>query len=211
MVIIITVFYKLELINLIHYIKIKMNKILFSFFFVYIFYGCGAPKNFTYHFNNENKGLDKLIDINGYYISTHGCDTSFYSIYMFYPNGLFTIATTTEITSELIDCFQNGGASNICKYPLWGTYRIEDNMIKTQTIRMEGNGCTIFRDYKILPDKSILNISDYVQPEYTNLGYMNNYPSFTSNPCEKKAQFYPLKTKRDSTECLLLKKKWFYK
>ncbi|WP_163273647.1 hypothetical protein [Dysgonomonas sp. 511] len=153
--------------------------------------------------------MDKLIDINGCYVSQHGCDSAFYSVYMFYANGLFTIATTGNLTPELILCFEQGGKSNICMYPLWGTYRVEGEYIKTQTIRPEGNGCVIFRDYKILPDKKIVNISDYVEPQYTNLGYMGNYPSFTTSACEKAAGFYSLKSKRDSTDCYLLKKKWF--
>lgn len=40
------------------------------------------------------------------------------------------------------------------------------------------------------------------------LGYMANYPSFTNNPCEEKAEFFPMNTKRDSTECFLLRKKF---
>ena len=186
-----------------------MKKLFPILFFILVLVGCQSPKNFTYRYTGENTGLDKLIDINGYYISQHGCDSAFYSMYMFYPDGLFTIATTSKISDELIDCFEKGGKSNICRYPLWGTYRIEGNLIKTQAVRTEGNGCVIFRDYRILPDKKIVNVSDYVQPQYTNLGYMENYPSFTENSCEKVAEFYTLESKRDSTECPLLKKKWF--
>ena len=187
-----------------------MKKIYLVVFLALLFYNCGGPKNFTYRYENKDTELDKLVDIDGYYISPYGCDSIFYSIYMFYPNGLFTIATTSEILPEIIDCFGNGGQSRICKYPLWGTYRIEGDLIKTQAIRQEGNMCVIFRDYKILSDGSIVNISDYVEPKYTNLGYMENYPSFKENPCPQKAEFYKLKTKRDSTECPFLIKKWFW-
>ena len=173
---------------------------------------CGSrPKNFTYYYTNENTGLDRLIDINGYYVSRRGCDSKLYSMYMFYSNGLFMIATTGRLLPELIGCFEIGGKSKICRYPLWGTYIVEGNIIKTQTIRQEGNGFVVFRDYRILSADSIINTSDYIQPQYINLGYMDNYPSFTINPCEEKAEFYPIKTKRDSTECSLLKKKWFHK
>ena len=189
-----------------------MKKILITVLGIIVLWSCGSrPENFTYFYKNENTGLDRLIDLSGYYVSRHGCDSTFYSIYMFYPDGLFTIATTTQLLPELISCFENGGKSKICNYPLWGTYRIEGDLIKTQTIRQEGNGFVIFRDYRILPDGSIVNVSDYVQPHSINLGYMMNYPSFTNNPCEEKAEFYPTKNKRDSTECPLLKKKWFYK
>jgi len=185
-------------------------KNIFFFIIICITTGCiSAPKNFTYYYEDIYTGLDTIIDINGYYVSQHECDSSFFSVYMFYPNGLFTIATTSHVSSDLLKCFLQGGNDIVCKYPLWGTYRIKNDTIKTQTIRMEGNGCVIFRDYKILPDKSIVNISDYVEPQYTILGYMQNYPSFKENRCEKKANFYPMLTKRDFTECPFLKKKWF--
>ena len=199
---------KLEWINLTPYINMKIAIALLII--VLLLPGCvSRPKNFTYSYDKENTGLDKLIDINGYYISQRECDSTFYSIYMFYSDGLFTIATASKISPELIQCFENGGTSKIYQYPLWGIYKVEDDLIKTQVIRLEGNGCVIFRDYRILPDKQIINISEYVQPEYTNLGYMANYPSFTSNACEKPAEFYSLTSKRDSIECPLLKKKWF--
>lgn len=188
----------------------KMYKIAVLFFSIIIFSGCRTyPKDFTYRYKNTDTGLAQLIDINGYYIAQHGCDSALYSVFMFYPDGLFTIATTSHVSPELIDCLEKGGASNICKYPLWGIYRIEGNLIKTQVLRTEGHGCTIFRDYRILEDKNIVNISDYVQPEYTNLGYMANYPSFKDNPCSRIAKFHPLKSKRNQSECPLLKKKWF--
>lgn len=174
-----------------------------------IVHACAGPKNFSYYYNGENTGLDQMIDIDGYYVSEHGCDSLFCSMYMFYPDGLFIIATTSKIHPELIDCYRGEGLDKNCKYPLWGTYTIEGDLIKTQTIRTEGNGCVYFRDYQMLPDKSIVNVSDYVEAEYTNLAYMTNYPSFMENLCEKRAQFYPLDKKRDSKECPFLKKKWF--
>lgn len=196
----------MALINLIHCIRVK--KISIVIVAIVVLWSCGSrPKNFTYYYKNENTGLDQLIDINGYYVSHHGCDTAFYSIYMFYSTGLFMIATASQLSDELINCFEIGGKSKMCRYPLWGTYIIEGDLIKTQTIRQEGNGFVIFRDYRILSDGSIVNVSDYVQPQYINLGYMINYPSFTNNPCEEKAEFFPMRTKRDSTECFLLKKK----
>ena len=130
---------------------------------------------------------------------------------MFYPDGLFTIATTSELMPELADCFAKGGKSTICRYPLWGTYRIVEDTIKTQVIRPEGGGCTIFRDYKILPDRNIVNISDYVESQYTAMGYMENYPSFKDNSCKKPAVFYPLQTRRDVADCPHLDKKWFHR
>lgn len=166
------------------------------------YWSCNSlPKDFTTRYIGNGTGLDTLIDIDGYYISQFGCDTSFYSIYMFYSDGLFTIATTSAISDELTECFVNGGSSNICRYPSWGLYTIEGDTIKTQTIRPEGNKFTIFRDYLILPDKSIVNICDYVQPRYSNLGYLGNYPSFRRNECLIPAQFHKLSSKRSAQDC----------
>ena len=188
-----------------------MRKILIVIVGVIVLWSCGSrPENFTYYYKNENSGLDQLIDIKGYYVSRRGCDSTFYSMYMFYSNGLFMIATTGRLLPELVNCFETGGKSKIDNYPLWGTYRIEGNLIRTQTIRREGNGFVIFRDFRILSGGGIVNVSDYIQPQLINLGYMADYPSFTTNPCEEKAVFYPTETKRDSTECPLLKKNRFY-
>ena len=164
---------------------------------VLLVFGCSSlPKDFTYRYDGINTGLDALINIDGYYVSEHGCDSAFYSVYMFYPDGLFTIATVSKVSDELIDCFA-GRDSNIYKYPSWGIYRVENGLIRTQVLRAEGNRFTIFRDYRILPDGNIVNISDFVKPEYSRLGYLKNYPSFLENSCEKPAVFYPLNMKRE--------------
>lgn len=167
------------------------------------------PKDFTYPYTKEYTGLDTLININGYYVTQRECDSTFFSAFMFYPDGLFTIATASNI-SDLTDCFENGGKSNFCQYPSWGTYRVTGDTIKTQTIRQEGMGiCTIFRDYEIKGAEILINISDYVYPHNTNLGYMKDYPSFQKNKCAKATAFYPLAKKRNREDCPFITKKWF--
>lgn len=167
------------------------------------------PKDFTYLYTAEYTGLDTLINIDGYYVAQRECDSTFFSVFMFYPDGLFTIATTSNV-SDLQDCFERGGKSNLCQYPSWGTYRIDGNTIKTQTIRQEGMGiCTIFRDYEIGVGKNLINTSDYVYPENTNLGYMEGYPSFYENECFRIARFYSLDNRRSTQNCPFLNKKWF--
>ncbi len=188
-----------------------MKKIIPIVFILFTICSClSRPKNFTSSFENEYTGLDTLIKTDGYYVSQRDCDSAFYSMYMFYSNGLFTIATTSEISPELIECFQSGGKSFISQYPLWGTYLLFGDTIKTQVIRPEGGGCVIFRDYLILNDRSILNISDYVESEYSKMAYMANYPSLKTFSCSTKAAFFPLNQKRDSTECPFIGKKWFH-
>lgn len=167
--------------------------------FILFLSACGVPKNFTMRYSGEDTRLADKIDINGYYVSPHGCDSSFFSLYMFYPDGLFLIATTSEISPELIDCFLQGGKSTVCDYPLWGLYEVVGDTIKTQVLRSEGGGCVIFRDYQInVSTRKIQNISDYVEPSQTNLGYMKNYPSFYNNKCSQIAKFYPMSSKRTS-------------
>jgi|GEM_PF-1339341 len=168
-----------------------------------------GPKDFTYYYKNEYTGLDTLINTHGYYVTQRACDSTFFAVFMFYNNGLYTVATATDWES-LAECFEKGGNSNHCQYPLWGTYRIEGNRIKTQCVREEGIGtCVIFRDYEISPEKSLLNLNEYIHPENTNIGNMTNYPSFKENPCLQPARFYPLQSKRDSLECPLLKRNYF--
>ncbi len=174
-----------------------MKDVLYILLIISVFSCSSIPKNFTFHNENKYTGLDQLIDINGYYVAQRACDSTFYSIFRFYPNGQFTIATTSKIFPELIECMEKGGKSTICKYPLWGFYRIKGDTIQTQVIRTEGSSYVIFRDYLILPNKNIVNISDYVEPQYSNLGYLKNYPSFKNNPCGKSAKFYSVSTKSE--------------
>ncbi len=168
------------------------------------------PKDFTYYYNKEYSGLDTLIDINGYYLFQRECDSTFHSVLMFYPDGLFTIATGTDLT-EVVRCFQDEDMKSVvCDYPLWGVYKIEGNTIKTQAVRQEGiEMFTIFRDYKILPDEKLVNLNEYVYSENTKIGYLKNYPSFMENKCPVFATFYPLETKRSSSKCPYINKKWF--
>ena len=96
---------------------------------------------------------------------------------------------------------------------LWGRYTIKGDTIKPQTIRPEpeGNKCIIFRDYLILPNKQTVNISDYIEPRYANLGYMENYPSFKSNECNTIALFILYPPNAILQHALFLKKNSFPK
>lgn len=181
------------------------------FLFLFLLSCAVQPKDFTYNYCAEcNTGLDTLIDIEGYYVLPHGCDSSFYAMFMFYSDGLFTIATTSKLMPELNDCFENGGNRPICKYPLWGIYCIDQDTIRTQTVRLEGGGFVMFRDFLINKDGSLSYLNDYVNSDHIRLGYMVNYPSFKGNDCSSiQSSFYPLSKKRDREGCPLLKKKWF--
>lgn len=168
------------------------------------------PKNFTNYCLEENTGLREKIDLDGVYITPFQCDSSFYTVFSFYNNGLLLSATTDNISDNIISCFEKDGSPSAQNYPLWGVYRLMGDTIKTQTLRKEGSGCIIFRDYIIIPNKSLINISDYVEYEYTNLAYMKNYPSFHDNACAYAAKFISLEERRDSIDCPFLKKEEFY-
>lgn len=187
-----------------------MSKHYFYILLFLLLTACGLPKNFTNYCLEENTGLGERININGIYISPYDCDSSFYTAYTFYSNGLFMSATTDSISEDIMSCFKREGTAITKNYPLWGIYKIVGDTIKTQSIRKEGNGCVIFRDYIITPDGTLINISDYVESEHTNLAYMKYYPSFRNNSCAYVAKFISLEERRDSTDCPFLYKKEFY-
>ena len=175
-------------------------------------FSCGTrkPLGFTNYFTDEYTGIDTLININGYFFVEEKCDEDFYCMFMFYPNGLFTLATTSLMSSNLRDCFKQGGDYNICKYPSWGTYEIKNDTIITQLIVDYGFGgwgkVMVFRDYLILPSKELLYISEYCIDK--DVVTCNEAPA---NPCPKVAQFVPMERKRSIQDCPWLKKGWFNK
>lgn len=184
-----------------------MTKYFFYILLFSLLSACGLPSNFTNYCLVENTNLEERINMDGVYISPFNCDSSLYTVYTFYANGIFLSATTDSVSEDIISCFKKGGTSANKNYPLWGAYRIVGDTIKTQSIRKEGNGCIIFRDYLITPNKNLINISDYVEPEQTNLAYMKNYPSFRNNLCASIAKFISLDERRDSADCPFLHKK----
>lgn len=188
----------------------KLKYWILYFFLSLIFTACGLPKNFTNYYLKTDTGLNERIDIEGVYAFPFQCDSSFYTLCMFYHDGLFLSATTDTITNEILSCFERNNSEPVKSYPLWGTYRIEGDTIKTQSIRQEGNGCVIFRNFVIVNKNKIINTADYVESQHTNLAYMKNYPSFFENTCPSSAKFIPLKTRRNPTDCPFMKNQQFY-
>ncbi len=189
-----------------------MKKGTFLILSVIVLLSCGTrkPFGFTNYFTNEYTGIDTLINIDGYFFVEEKCRNDFYCMFMFYPNGLFTLATTSTMSSYLRDCFKQGGDYNICKYPSWGTYEINNDTIITQLIVDYGPGgwgkVMVFRDYLILPSKELLYISEYCIDK--DVVTCNEAPA---NPCPKVAQFVPMERKRSIQDCPWLKKGWFNK
>ena len=103
-----------------------------------LFVGCAViePSDFTYIVDNNYTGIT-LIPVNGYYAAHRACDSPLYVLFMFYTNGLFVSATDTN-AENLKPCFAANEKSKKCRYPLWGTYRIAGDTIRTQAIKQEG-------------------------------------------------------------------------
>lgn len=184
-----------------------MKKILFVFIICIGLFACASrPKGFTYFFDGEYTGLDTLININGYYRASEKCDSSNYIIFMFYPNGLITLATiSTDTNSDIITCFA-GDKSIYSQYPSWGTYRIVNDTIKTQIYQDNGNwgkSYIWFRDFLIKLPTEIVLIKNYC--------IINGCNQDSVYVCPKASDFSPLERKRDWKESPLLKKKWFTK
>ena len=175
-------------------------------------FSCGTrkPLGFTNYFTDEYTGIDTLININGYFLVEEKCENDFYNVFMFYPNGLFTQASANIVDSDFITCFTQEVGSNICKYPSWGTYEINNDTIKTQLIVDHGliswGKVMEFRDYLILPSKELLYISYYCIDK--NIKGCNQNPE---NPCPKIAQLIPLSSKRSIKDCPWINKRWFNK
>ena len=190
----------------------------FKFFILCILFTCvitscrtTKPNGFTYtYLKDSNTGLDKRIDTDGYFISQRDCDSSFFSAFTFYDNGLYCSVTGTNL-NEAVKCLNSNEKTALCKNLAWGLYALVGDTIKTQTLREEGiTFCTIYRDYVIQEDKSIVNISDYVDTEAKYIGYMRNYPSFKNRTCHIKSQFVSeKKAKRNTSLCPYINKKWF--
>lgn len=169
------------------------------------------PKGFTYTYSKGiNAGLDSLIDIDGYYLTQRNCDSSFFSTFVFYSDGLFAIATGSEL-NDVNECFFSDDKTILCNNIAWGIYTVNSDTIKTQTIRQEGMAsCIIYRDYLIGKNNTLINISDYVNPKSTKIGYMSNYPSFTNSNCITNSRFFKnRKAKRKASFCPYINKKWF--
>lgn len=184
-----------------------MKKLFFLAAIICLLSCASHPKGFSYVFDGQQTGLDELINIDGYYVTEEKCDSPFFSISMFYPNGMLTLATVSDIDTDLISCFESGGKSWYCDYPSWGTYRIVNDTIKTQVYQdlgIWGGRFIVFRDFVVKSPTEIILVKMHCVDK--NVGACNRAPEYE---CPKASTFFPLETKRDWRESPLLKKKWF--
>lgn len=191
----------------------NLKFIIFCFCISIVIIGCRTtkPSGFTYTYQKgSNSRLSERINTEGYFITQRECDSTFFSAFIFYDDGLYCSVTGTDL-DEAAECLNSNDKTALCGNLAWGLYTIVGDTIKTQTLREEGiTYCTIYRDYIIQANKSIVNISDYVDTEAKHIGYMRNYPSFLNNSCIQKIQFYSKKkAKRNHSLCPYINKKWF--
>ena len=130
-----------------------------------------------------------LIDTNICYVTPLGCIDNFFLISKFSSSGKVYSTTTSVVDSTILVCFQDQTSkTTLCKNIIEGNYRISSDTIYTQSIRKDGMGFVIFREYKIHSDQDVSLISDYIEAKHTRVGFASNYPSFYSNDCGQLAQ-----------------------
>ncbi len=172
-----------------------VSVILFSFFLV----SCGLfrhrnkPKEFTYLYDTQNTGLDKLIYTDGVFVSNVP-RTNKYII--FFNDGL---ACTPDVFPTR-DSIGLTYPKRITDKHMWGTYIVEDSIIKNQGIvdlGLDGGIGVSKWFFKILNPKQIKKI-----------GYISDHGVYFKQDIIYNYQ--PLYNRMDSADCWLLKKKWFW-
>ena len=170
-------------------------------------------KYFTNYYTGKYTGLDTLINLQGYYISSscYSNPTSGYTVTMFYNNGLAVHSTikNDSISDFSINVYKGKGEKKSASWLRWGSYIIKNDTIKLQTNVPYGfpypSGTFIeYSDFKILPGGRIQLVSLYMRGDSWHYDW-EMYPD-----CNKPSVFFPLETKADSTKCPLLEKKWFW-
>lgn len=188
----------------------KIKIILINTMIMIAFLSCSSGKYFTNYYTGNYTGLDTLINLQGYYISS-SCDPFYYTMTMFYNNGLAVNSTMSDddVSDFAINLYKGRLNNKYTQWLVWGSYVIKDDTIKLQTdipnSFLYPSGTFIeYSDFKILPDGKIQLVSNYL------LGDSWHYDWKMYPDCNKPSVFFPIETKADSTKCPLLKKKWFW-
>lgn len=173
----------------------KTIKIFSVVLFSFVLVSCGLfrlrskPKEFTYLYEAKNTELNKLICTDGIFTSN---DPNRYKPYLvFFNDGLIC-------SQEILPTY--GNIRNTYNRHNWGTYNLEDSIIKTQSIvdlGLDGGVGVSKKFFKILNPKQIQWI-----------GYISDHGVyFEQNVIYN---YKPLPNRMDSADCWLLKKKWFW-
>ncbi len=148
------------------------------------------PKEFTYLYDVKNTGLEKLIYTDGVFTSDDPERSQRY--FVFFNDGLITSSEYILPTSDSIRIFNHQNN--------WGTYIVEDSIIKTQIIvdlGLDGGVGASRRFFKILNSKQIKCI-----------GYISDHGVYFKQ--DVTYNYQPLPNRIDSADCWILKKKWFW-
>lgn len=174
---------------------------------ILLIYSCITPKNainkFTFCFSNEKTGLEKLIDLNGYYYLINTKRKTKEEGYTFYNNGF------SEYASGEYWLDQTKASS---KYGTFGIYQIKNDTIKIQYItspRATPSG-TYKVWFKILNHNSIKMIytgnlkhvtKEALNEFKLNQFYINRGTIF---------KFHPLEKKPEIDQTYIINKNWFW-
>lgn len=193
--------------------------------------------NFTQHYTPTNKGLDKLLRIDGYYSEREIINRkipkgffvkefmnvidTFYMNYLFFSDGIVLEnmfgsdrSSEPDKLPKFLSKMVLDSSKSMCLYGTWGTYIISGDTIKTQFIHPSGSlndswdGWKV--NFKILDNEAIKLIYEY--------------PLYYSSSSDKKIyteQFYMdrikdekpaifIKSDVPKSDCWMKKEKWFW-
>lgn len=161
-----------------------------------VFISCIArkPKDLTYLYDNENTGLDNFIYTNGIYTSS---DPRAYKQYIvLFNNGLICSPDVLPTQNNIKLTYPKVMTDK----HMWGIYKVEDDIIKTQSVvdlGLDGGIGVSRKFFKILNSKQIKWI-----------GYISDHGVYFERNIIY--NYEPLENRMDSADCWLLKKKWFW-
>jgi len=178
-----------------------------------IFISSEVKNDFTFCYQNENTGLDSLININGiYYININSVDReaikhpydTIYSAYKFFENGFFTINPDTSVFSINVETEKNSLFYHY--YGKFGCYKLIGDTIKAQFLNPPGSMTWDRAEiwFLIINDNTLKRI---YRGDGKNVDINNFQSKFKNNTCILfPIENYPL----DIKKTWLIKKKWFW-
>jgi hypothetical protein len=205
--------------------------------------GCAYPmpkylrNNFTYRYTPSQKGLDTLIDINGYYTdmeitsrtvsdswwSYRNVPDTFYMNYLFFEDGIViknVFGSDGSSSPEKLPKFLAGIAKDTTQamalWGTWGTYIVSGDTIKTQFIHPSGSlndGWSGWEDhFKVINRQSIKLI--FKRPLHP-MGYADrkrySQEYYAESIKDEKPAVFIKCVAIPNSDCWMKDKKWFWK
>lgn len=217
-----------------------MKSIIIGLFFCFFINSCGiintssqVKKKFTYCYDGQYTGIDKLINVDGYYtigeerdtyginaVFIHKIDT-FNTNFMFWRDGTFLYNffdynnDIPKYLKNIVDNTKKGKKDNFYKYFSWGRYIICGDTIKAQYIHAPNGLNDFWYGYEIafkIINKTTLK---YLPTESKTLNYyatdieINEMKENEKQSKYLPATFVPVEV-IPSSDCWIKKKKWFW-